>query len=78
MAYTLWVFAFEPARWVDKYEWRRLTRGERAALWAFWREVSALATALSDAKATPEDCLHSWSAAPVPNVLARVAPCAVL
>jgi len=24
MLYTLWVFAFEPARWIDAYEWRRL------------------------------------------------------
>ena len=38
-AYTLWVFLFEPQRWIDRYEWRRLTAGERTALWRFWREV---------------------------------------
>ena len=39
MAYTLWVFAFEPQRWIAKYEWRKLTAGEEKALWRFWREV---------------------------------------
>ena len=39
MAFTLWVFTFEPQRWIDRYEWRRLRPGERRALWCFWREV---------------------------------------
>jgi hypothetical protein len=39
MLYTLWVFAFEPVRWVDAYEWRTIEPMEKNALFAFWREV---------------------------------------
>jgi len=39
MAYTLWVFTFSPITWIERYEWRRLSVGEKAALWRFWREV---------------------------------------
>ena len=39
LAYTLWVFCFEPVRWVDAFGWRLVTLAEKRALWGFWREV---------------------------------------
>lgn len=39
MLYTLWVFCFEPVRWIDAYGWRQLEPFEKEALFAFWREV---------------------------------------
>ena len=39
MLYTLWVFCFEPVRWVNAYEWRAIEPYEKDALYQFWREV---------------------------------------
>lgn len=39
MAYTLWIFCFEPVRWIDAYDWRRVSDHEKDVLWSFWREV---------------------------------------
>lgn len=39
MLYTLWVFCFEPVRWVNAYEWRAIEPYEKDALYKFWREV---------------------------------------
>jgi len=47
MAFTLWVFCFEPVRWANRYEWRSVTPAERSALWGFWREVG-VALGISD------------------------------
>ena len=38
--YVLWVFCYEPQRWIDRgWAWRGLHSDERAALFAFWVEV---------------------------------------
>lgn len=37
MLYTLSLFALEPLRWVDRFEWRRITRIERCATGAYWQ-----------------------------------------
>lgn len=37
--YVLSTFVFEPIRWIDRFGWRRLTDGEREALFHFWSNV---------------------------------------
>ncbi|HVU11840.1 MAG TPA: oxygenase MpaB family protein [Phototrophicaceae bacterium] len=37
--YVLTTFVFEPARWMDKYGWRAMTRHEKLAQFYFWREL---------------------------------------
>lgn len=37
--YVLSTFVFEPARWLDRFGWRRLTTTEQLAFFYFWREV---------------------------------------
>lgn len=37
MLYTLSLFALEGIRWIDRYEWRRLTDLERCAMAIFWK-----------------------------------------
>ena len=39
MLYTLSLFALEPARWIDRYEWRKLEAFERNALGTFWKAM---------------------------------------
>ncbi|KAI1905751.1 hypothetical protein LOZ12_006781 [Ophidiomyces ophidiicola] len=39
MMYTLSLFALEPIRWIDRYEWRSLTDLEKCALGTFWKSV---------------------------------------
>ena len=39
MLYTLSLFALEPMRWVDRYEWRRLENFEKNALGTFWKAI---------------------------------------
>ena len=39
MLYTLSLFAVEPVRWVDKYEWRKLTDTEKCAIGTFWMSI---------------------------------------
>lgn len=39
MLYTLSVFALEPMRWVNKYEWRRLSDLELCASGTFWKAM---------------------------------------
>lgn len=39
MLYTLSLFALEPPRWVEKYEWRRLSDMELCALGTFWKSM---------------------------------------
>lgn len=39
MLYTLSLFALEPIRWIDRWEWRRLEMIERCAAATFWKEV---------------------------------------
>ncbi|KAK2750318.1 hypothetical protein FQN57_003798 [Myotisia sp. PD_48] len=39
MVYTISLFALEPARWINRYEWRELTELEKCALGTFWKSV---------------------------------------
>jgi len=39
MLYTLSLFALEPGRWIDRYEWRKLEDFERCAVGTFWKEI---------------------------------------
>ncbi|EZF27204.1 hypothetical protein H112_00793 [Trichophyton rubrum D6] len=39
MLYTLSLFALEPARWVDRYDWRKITDLERCAVGTFWKSI---------------------------------------
>ena len=37
--YVLSTFIFEPARWIDRFGWRRMIEQERLGLFYFWRAV---------------------------------------
>ncbi|MCJ1405075.1 hypothetical protein MMC11_008301 [Xylographa trunciseda] len=39
LLYTLSLFALEPANWINRYEWRALTRMEECALGTFWKSI---------------------------------------
>lgn len=39
MLFTLSLFALEPIRWVERYEWRNLEEFERCALGVFWKSI---------------------------------------
>ena len=39
MLYTLGLFALEPARWINQYEWRQLNEMEICALGTFWKSI---------------------------------------
>ena len=39
MLYTLSLFALEPIRWIDRYEWRTLEDFERCAIATFWKSI---------------------------------------
>ena len=39
LLYTLSLFAVEPVRWIDKYEWRKLEDFEKCAIGTFWKAI---------------------------------------
>ena len=39
LLYTLALFATEPARWIDQYEWRKLEDFEKCAIGTFWKAM---------------------------------------
>lgn len=39
MLFTLSLFALEPIRWIEKYEWRALQDFEQCALGVFWKSI---------------------------------------
>lgn len=39
MVYTLGLFAVQPVRFINKYEWRQLTDVEKCAIGTFWKSV---------------------------------------
>ncbi|MCJ1311507.1 hypothetical protein MMC25_005179 [Agyrium rufum] len=39
LLYTLYLFAWEPVRWIDRWEWRTLTDVEKAASGVFWKGI---------------------------------------
>ncbi|KAF3901503.1 hypothetical protein ABW20_dc0106140 [Dactylellina cionopaga] len=54
MLYTLSLFALEPARWTDRWEWRKLTGMEKCAIGVFWKN-------LGDAMEIKYDVLPSFA-----------------
>ena len=73
MLYTLSVFALEPVRWVNQYEWRNLTDFEKCASGTYWRSMGdAMEIDMSElpsSKSGWQDGLHwleeieTWSVA---------------
>ena len=39
LLYTLSLFAVEPVRWIDQYEWRKLEDFEKCAIGTFWKAI---------------------------------------
>ena len=39
LLYTLCLFAAEPMRWINRYEWRTLENFEKCALGTFWKSI---------------------------------------
>ncbi|KAL9007192.1 MAG: hypothetical protein Q9188_000126 [Gyalolechia gomerana] len=39
MLFTLSLFALEPVRWIERYEWRKLEDFEQCALGVFWKSI---------------------------------------
>ena len=39
LLYTLAIFALEPSRWINRYEWRTLTALEMCACGTFWKSM---------------------------------------
>ena len=39
LLYTLSLFAVEPVRWIEKYEWRKLEDVEKCAMGTFWKAI---------------------------------------
>ncbi|KAL8907256.1 MAG: hypothetical protein Q9207_001497 [Kuettlingeria erythrocarpa] len=39
MLFTLSLFAIEPVRWIERYEWRKLEAFEQCALGVFWKSI---------------------------------------
>lgn len=60
--HTLALFVLEPARWIDRYEWRPLSRLERVAYLVYWRE---LARRMGFGPLVPDtlEALEQWKAA---------------
>ena len=71
MLYTLSVFALEPVRWTELYEWRSLTVVERCAMGVFWKDVGDMMDIPLDRLSHSEsgwknglqwlEDLHQWS-----------------
>ncbi|KAI1380131.1 hypothetical protein F4677DRAFT_405929 [Hypoxylon crocopeplum] len=38
--HTLSLFVLEPSRWIDRYDWRGVTRLEKVAYFVYWRELA--------------------------------------
>ncbi|OTB03653.1 hypothetical protein M426DRAFT_174089 [Hypoxylon sp. CI-4A] len=38
--HTLALFVLEPARWIDRYDWRPVSRLEKVAYFVYWRELA--------------------------------------
>ena len=60
MLYTLSLFAWEPVRWIERWEWRSLSEAERCAIGIFWKGVG-------DAMGMPWYLLPSGQAAKTAN-----------
>ncbi|KAL8736241.1 MAG: hypothetical protein Q9166_000396 [cf. Caloplaca sp. 2 TL-2023] len=62
MLYTLSLFALEPMRWIERYEWRKLEAFEQCALGTFWKSIGdAMGISYENLKSVEEgweDGLH--------------------
>lgn len=54
LLYTLSLFALEPSRWVERFEWRTLTEMELCAIGTLWKSMG-------DALQVPYNVLDSYS-----------------
>ncbi|KAI0891813.1 hypothetical protein F4806DRAFT_290624 [Annulohypoxylon nitens] len=57
--HTLALFVLEPSRWIDRYDWRPVTRLEKVAYFVYWRE---LARRMGFLELVPEtlEALEQW------------------
>jgi hypothetical protein len=39
LIHTLALFVLEPQRWIDMYEWRKMTELEKVAMYVYWKEI---------------------------------------
>lgn len=39
MLYTLSLFALEPVKWIERYEWRTLSQLEKCAVGTYWKSI---------------------------------------
>jgi len=39
MLHTLALFVLEPMRWIERFEWRKMTKLEKVAVFVYWREI---------------------------------------
>lgn len=39
LVHTLALFVLEPQRWIDTYEWRKMTELEKVAMYVYWKEI---------------------------------------
>lgn len=68
MLYTISLFASEPVRWIDRYEWRKLEDFEKCAIGTFWKSVGdameisweKLASGTGGPDGTWKDGLQFW------------------
>lgn len=68
MLYTISLFASEPVRWIDRYEWRKLEDFEKCAIGTFWKSVGdameisweKLKSGTGGTQGTWKDGLHFW------------------
>ncbi|KAI1772263.1 hypothetical protein F4818DRAFT_180839 [Hypoxylon cercidicola] len=60
--HTMALFVLEPARWIDRYDWRPLTRLEKVAYFVYWKE---LARRMGFAHLVPDtlEALERWKRA---------------
>jgi hypothetical protein len=41
MLHTLAMFVLEPFRWIERWEWRPLTKMEKVAVYVYWKEIGS-------------------------------------
>src|SRR5271170_604214 len=60
LIHTLALFVLEPHRWIERFEWRPMTRLEKVAHFVYWKEIGNR-MGMVDIPATLED-LQVWTA----------------
>lgn len=59
LIHTLALFVLEPHRWIDRFEWRPMTRLEKVAYFVYWKEIGNR-MGMVDIPATLEE-LQAWT-----------------